>query len=121
MGAIFEAELEKRGRPRCRSYWLCGFGGLVLGLVTGLFGARAIAATTVAVERVVLRHLEHQLRALGDTDPEAVVAISSIIAEEQEHHDASALHARQGQFWSRILMPVVSVSTEAVIWLGMRL
>jgi Ubiquinone biosynthesis protein COQ7 len=30
--AIFASELTRRGRPRCRSYWLCGVGGFVLGL-----------------------------------------------------------------------------------------
>jgi ubiquinone biosynthesis monooxygenase Coq7 len=118
---IFRLELMRRGRPRCRSYWLCGVGGLVLGLVTGLFGASAIAATTVAVERVVLRHLEHQLALLASTDPGAVAAISAIVADEREHHDRSAEHAAAaGRLWSRVLMPVVSASTEAVIWLGMR-
>src|SRR5687767_7795089 len=43
--AIFGAELQRRGRPRCRSYWLCGIGGFVLGAVTGLLGSSAIAAT----------------------------------------------------------------------------
>ncbi|MBE1161505.1 demethoxyubiquinone hydroxylase family protein [Dyella acidiphila] len=52
--AIFLAELRRRGRPRCRSYWLCGAGGYLLGLITGLLGRNAIAATTVAVESVVL-------------------------------------------------------------------
>lgn len=47
--AIFWAELQRRNRPRCCSYWLCGLGGFTLGLITGLFGRRAIAATTVAV------------------------------------------------------------------------
>lgn len=28
--AIFESELKRRGQRRCRSYWLCGIGGLVL-------------------------------------------------------------------------------------------
>src|SRR5262245_42406063 len=83
---IFRLELQRRGRRRCRSYLLCGFGGLVLGLVTGLLGASAIAATTVAVERVVLRHLEEQVARLRATDPQAVAAISAIIADEREHH-----------------------------------
>lgn len=26
--AIFGAELVRRGRPRCRSYWFCGLGGV---------------------------------------------------------------------------------------------
>jgi ubiquinone biosynthesis monooxygenase Coq7 len=119
--AIFGAELSRRGQPRCRSYWLCGVGGLGLGVITGLLGANAIAATTVAVESVVLRHLEHQVATLRDTDPAAVSAISSIIAEERQHHDHSADHLQARSFWPKVLTPIVSASTEAVIWLGMRL
>jgi 3-demethoxyubiquinol 3-hydroxylase len=117
---IFRLELHRRGRRRCRSYWLCGVGGLTLGLVTGLLGPSAIAATTVAVERVVLRHLEEQVDLLRTTDPSAVTAIAAIVAEEREHHDRSVVHARAGKFWPRVLMPLVSISTEAVIWVGMR-
>jgi ubiquinone biosynthesis monooxygenase Coq7 len=118
--AIFWVELQRRNRPRCRSYWLCGIGGFVLGLITGLFGRGAIAATTVAVERVVLLHLERQLEQLQGKDEAAVKAIQSIVAEERQHHDQSASHITVGQFWPRILSPVVSASTEAVIWVGMR-
>ncbi|HET7842967.1 MAG TPA: demethoxyubiquinone hydroxylase family protein [Xanthomonadales bacterium] len=117
--AIFAAELERRGVRRCQSYWLCALGGFVLGLLTGLFGRSAIAATTVAVERVVLRHLDEQLSMLRAEDPEAVAAISAIVREEREHHDRSALHVGAGTFWPRVLTPVVSGSTEAVIRLGM--
>jgi ubiquinone biosynthesis monooxygenase Coq7 len=118
---IFGSELRRRGRPRCRSCWLCGLAGFVLGLLTGLFGRNAIAATTVAVEDVVLRHLEKQLTALQGNDPAASAAIAAIIAEEQQHHDQSAERAMPGLIWSKILTPIVAVSTEAVIWLGMRL
>lgn len=62
--ATFWAELVRRNQPRCRSYHLCGLGGFVLGLVTGVLGRNAIAATTVAIERVVLRHLADQLSVL---------------------------------------------------------
>jgi len=119
--ATFWAELVRRGQPRCRSYLLCGLGGFVLGLVTGAFGRRAIAATTVAVERVVLRHLAHQLQVLGSRDAAATAAIASIVDEEQQHYDRSAFHSRAGGFWPAILTPIVSVSTELVIWAGMRL
>jgi ubiquinone biosynthesis monooxygenase Coq7 len=117
---VFWAELQRRNRPRCRSYWLCGAGGFTLGLITGLFGRRAIAATTVAVERVVLRHLEHQVKQLHGKDEAAVKAIESIVEEERHHHDQSASHIAVGQFWPRVLSPIVSASTEAVIWVGMR-
>jgi 3-demethoxyubiquinol 3-hydroxylase len=118
--AIFWAELQRRVRPRCRSYWLCGIGGFLLGLVTGLFGRKAIAATTVAVERVVLHHLEQQLDLLRGKDEAAVLAIESIVAEERQHHDQSASHIAVGTFWPKVLSPIVSASTEAVIWVGMR-
>lgn len=119
--AIFQEELARRGKPRCRSYWLCAAGGYVLGVVTGLFGRSAIAATTVAVEQVVLGHLKHQLAVLADRDESAVHAISRIVADEQQHHDRSASHLVESRFWSKLLTPVVAASTESVIWLGMRL
>lgn len=116
---VFAEELRRRGVRRCRSYHLCGAGGYILGLVTGLCGRPSIAATTVAVERVVLRHLEAQLRELRESDPEAYRAIQSIVRDEQDHHDRAALEKRRGIFWPRVLGPIVSASTEAVIWLGM--
>lgn len=119
--ALFAAELERRGVRRCRSYHLCGAGGFVLGLVTGLLGASAIAATTAAVEATVLKHLHAQLAELRDTDPAAVAVISAIVDEEQAHHDLSAAQVEAGAFWPRLLTPVVSASTEVVIRLGMRL
>lgn len=118
--AIFGAELQRRGWRRCPMYLLCGFGGLLLGLVSGLLGAGAVAATTVAVERVVLRHLQQQLLELRDVDTAAVAAISAIVAEEQQHHDQSARHLKPGGFWMRVLGPIVSGVTEAVIRVGMR-
>lgn len=118
---IFGAELVRRSRPRCRSYWLCGVGGFVLGAATGLLGRGAISATTTAVESVVLRHLGHQLEVLHGHDPAAVAAISSIVAEEQQHHDQALAHAEADAFWPRLLSPIVSSATEVVIWLGMRL
>jgi ubiquinone biosynthesis monooxygenase Coq7 len=119
--ALFAAELERRGVRRCRSYWLCGLGGLVLGLATGICGRASIAAVTVAVERVVLRHQEIQLRELEGVDPEAHAAVAAILEDERSHHDRAAQEPRQGIFWPRILEPTVSAATEFVIWTGMKL
>lgn len=118
--AIFQAELTRRGVRRCRSYVLCGVGGFALGVFTGLCGRHAIAATTVAVEGVVLRHLAEQLRTLDGVDDAAVAAIAAIHDEEQAHHDRSAAQVKSDGFWSRLFSPVVAASTEAVIWIGMR-
>lgn len=119
--SVFEAELRRRGVRRCRSYWLCGIGGYALGAITGLFGRSAIAATTVAVESVVLRHLEEQLGRLDSLDPTAAAAIHSIVEEERQHRDHAASDLDAKGFWPKLLTPVVSASTEAVIWLGMKM
>lgn len=119
--AIFETELSRRARPRCKSYWLCGAGGWLLGFITGMCGAKMIAATTVAVERVVLGHLEHQLVTLKGKDEAAVAAISSIVRDEREHHDHSVAALGVPDWGARMLDSVVAGSTETVIWLGMRM
>lgn len=118
---IFTRELAARGIRRCHSYVLCGVGGYVLGVITALFGRSAVAATTCAVEQVVLRHLSQQLAYLESTDHGAFAAIRSIVDDEQSHHDRAALAVRQGAFWPRLIGPIVRISTETVIWLGMRL
>lgn len=117
----FGAELSRRGVSRCRSYAWCGLGGFVLGAATGLAGRQAIAATTVAIERVVLRHMREQVAALADVDGEAVAALADVIGDEQAHHDLSAARVDPRGWWPKLINPLVAVSTEAVIWLGMRL
>lgn len=118
---IFFDELQRRGIRRCRSYLLCGLGGFLLGAITGLFGRGAIAATTVAVERVVLGHLRQQLQVLEGVDPAAAQAVGAIVQEEQEHHDRAEVHSRASRIWLSVLAPIVAASTELVIWSGMRL
>lgn len=119
--SIFWDELQRRGTSRCRSYWLCGLGGFALGSITALFGLQAIAATTAAVERVVLGHLKHLIHLLEGQDDAAVAAIAKIVADEEQHLEQSVMHLAPGQFWPKVLTPVVAASTQTVIWLGMRL
>jgi ubiquinone biosynthesis monooxygenase Coq7 len=117
--SLFEAELERRGVRRCRSFHLCGFGGFVLGFVTGLIGPRAIALTTEAVESVVLKHLEHQLASLSSADPAAAAVVRQIVSDEQEHHDRSAARLSRPHRLDPLLAPAVRAATETIIWLGM--
>lgn len=119
--STFAEALLARGVRRCRSYHLCGLGGFGLGIVTGFLGPSAVAATTVAVEDVVLRHLRAQLSELEDTDKSACATVMSILHDEQSHHDRAASQLHAGQFWPRILKPIVAASTELVIWMGMNL
>jgi ubiquinone biosynthesis monooxygenase Coq7 len=119
--ALFLGRLQARGVRRCRSYLFCGLGGYALGFITALMGRHAIAATTFAVESVVLRHLQEQLLQLESDDPDAHSAIRDIVQEEREHHDQGQRLMQAGRFWPMVVTPVVRLSTEAVIWLGMKL
>jgi ubiquinone biosynthesis monooxygenase Coq7 len=119
--ALFWQCIQARRGHRCRSYLLCGLGGFALGLLTAALGGSAIAATTHAVESVVLGHLEKQMVQLQDQDPMAYAAIADIVADEREHHDHGMRLIRTGDFWPTVISPVVRASTETVIWLGMRL
>lgn len=117
----FGQYLARHGIARCRSYWLCGIGGYVLGLTTALFGKAGIMSCTAAVETVVTDHLIHQvaqLREAGET--EALNAVESIVAEELEHQEAGLAQARNSVLY-RPLGMVVSAATSCVIWLGLRL
>jgi 3-demethoxyubiquinol 3-hydroxylase len=117
----FGEQLARRGQRRCRSYFWCGLGGFALGALTGIAGRNAIAATTVAIERVVLRHMHAQVEELTGVDEEAAQTLRVIIVEEQEHHDTSAAHLTPLGFWPTLMNPIVGASTHVVIWLGMRL
>lgn len=119
--AIFASELSARGRGRCRSFHLCGIGCLILGIFTGLAGRHAIAATTVAIERVVLQHMHEQLAALRHDDRQAANAIAAVIDDEQAHHDGAARRIPSQSRWPQVIDPVVGQSTALVIWLGMHL
>ncbi len=117
---IFYDYLVNNGGRRCVSYHLCGIGGYVLGFITGLLGQNAIAATTFAVEKVVLSHLEKQLTYLKNTHTEAYGCVSSIVADEKAHHDAAEQQLRKEGFLEQTIIQIVSLSTRAVIRFGMR-
>ena len=119
--ALFGAEIDSRAQKRCKSFRLCAVGGFALGLVSGLLGRVAIAATTIAVESVVLRHLRQQIAVLGTSDARAARVIADIVAEETAHHDRFEAMLGSGSVLASIVTAVVSASTELVIWLGMRL
>jgi 3-demethoxyubiquinol 3-hydroxylase len=117
--ALFAAELKKRGIHRCRSYWLGALSGSILGFATGLVGRDAIAATTVAIESVVLSHLEEQIIVLENDDPDVVRILRDIIEDERAHREDSANRLGPNGVWQRFLNRVVSRATELVIWVGM--
>ena len=103
-----------------KSYWLCGVGGYVMGLVSAVFGKRGIMACTWAVESVVAEHLRSQIEYLRrKDDTEALATVESILQDEENHRD---IGQREGGT-SMLFIPmrfVISLFTESVIRFGMR-
>jgi len=118
---IFSAHLSDNGIRRCVSYHLNGIGGYMLGFVTAIIGPSAIAATTYAVESVVLEHLDQQMNYLQGTDTTAYKAVSAIYLDEKEHHEEAKQRLQDGNpTLTRIMILIVKACTEAVIRFGMR-
>ncbi|MBO0334932.1 demethoxyubiquinone hydroxylase family protein [Sneathiella sp. CAU 1612] len=117
---IFANYLVENGIRRCKSYFACGAGGYVLGFVTGIIGPGAVAATTYAVENVVLEHLEEQRAYLCNNDLAAHACVAQIIEDEKAHHDAAKDQLEENQLMTNILIQVVKFCTECVIRFGMR-
>tara|TARA_R110000868_G_scaffold6363_14_gene36188 strand:- start:759 stop:1250 length:492 start_codon:yes stop_codon:yes gene_type:complete len=117
---IFAAYLADRCIRPCASFHVCGIGGFTLGLVTGLMGPNAIAATTYAVEHVVLRHLEKQICQLQGVDSDALSCVIRIVEDEQSHHDAAVSKLQKENILVSLLIHIVGFSTEQVIRFGMR-
>lgn len=117
----FGAVLGRRGARPCRSYAWCGLGGFLLGGSDGPSRPPGDRGD----------HRRHRAsgapphartgRGAPGQDAEAVAALADVIADEQSHHDLSAARLDPRGLWPKLINPVVESSTEAVIWLGMRL
>ena len=118
--AIFWEEIQRRDGVKCKSYWLCGLGGYVMGFVSAMFGKPGVMACTWAVESVVVDHLHNQLEYLEQkNDLEATRVVRSILEDEENHRD---IGMQQGGT-NVLLGPfrfLISAFTEGVVRIGMR-
>ena len=119
--SMFGAALMQRDLKRAGSYAICSAGGYALGAVTALLGRGSIAATTIALESVVVRHLKQQRIDLATEDPAVAELIASIVEDEALQHDRSLDAIDIDSAWLRAVALVVRKATSAAIWLGMRL
>jgi ubiquinone biosynthesis monooxygenase Coq7 len=118
---IFWNEIQRRNGIKCKSFWLCGLGGYVMGFISSLLGRRGIMACTWAVESVVINHLKEQLVYLKYAgDKEALDTVQSIIDDEINHRDEGLLQGGAANIWYQPLRCVISLFTEGVIRFGMR-
>jgi ubiquinone biosynthesis monooxygenase Coq7 len=108
---------ERLARP-CRIMALWGNGGLILGLLTALFGRQGIWICTAAVEAAVHRHLEDQLLFLRNRDPDLYALIKTIQGEELMHLSHAEERVVAKALWARLLSAFISMSTDVAIWLS---
>jgi len=68
--------------------------GYLLGLGTALLGEKAAMACTVAVEEVIGRHYEEQIKILSEKkiDPKLLKIVKKFREDELEHHDTGVNH-----------------------------
>ncbi|WP_193164423.1 demethoxyubiquinone hydroxylase family protein [Microbulbifer hainanensis] len=118
---IFWTEIRARNGIRCKSYWLCGIGGYVMGFVSSMLGRKGIMACTWAVESVVVDHLQTQLRYLErKSDQRAYDTVISILEDEKNHRDIGIEHGGRNNIWYAPLRFSIKMFTEGVIRFGMR-
>jgi 3-demethoxyubiquinol 3-hydroxylase len=116
----FWAEIQRRDGVKCKSYWLCGFGGWCMGFISALFGKAGVMACTWAVESVVVNHLHEQLTYLASkNDGEALAAVRSILEDEKNHRDIGMNEGGTGFLYAPFRL-AISAFTEGVIRFGMR-
>lgn len=118
---IFWTEIKSRNGIKCKSYWLCGLGGFVLGFVSTLLGRRGVMACTWAVESVVINHLKEQLAYLeNNNDQPAYDAVKAILEDEENHRDTGFNQGGTKNIWYQPFRWAVKAFTESVIRFGMR-
>lgn len=114
----FRDAMPQRSARPCRIMSLWGRGGWVLGLMTALLGRQGIWICTAAVESAVHRHLDDQLHFLRERDGELHALILDIQKEELAHLDHAQNRITTTGGWSKALGVLISISTDAVIWLS---
>lgn len=117
----FDTLLRSRGIRHCYALPMWTVGGLMLGLITGLLGERAIWVCTSAIENTVNGHLEHQVSILSSEDPEALAAVQSIRRDEQAHEDHADEHGGRSGGLYKVLHSLVQGATSMAIWLSTKL
>ena len=106
--------LKHRVRPTVLlPLWNCaGFG---LGVATALLGEKAAMACTVAVERVIGMHYQHQQKLLENDHKELKKTISKFEKDELEHHDIGIAHDAEKTPGYKILSKIIETGCKVAI------
>ncbi|WP_082108907.1 demethoxyubiquinone hydroxylase family protein [Azospirillum thiophilum] len=116
----FERQLTRRRVRPTLLQPLWHVTGFLLGAGTALLGERAAMACTVAVEEVIERHYEAQLKELGPDEQELADSIRKFQAEEVEHRDIGLVNEAELAAGYPVLTAAIKAGTRAVIWVAER-
>lgn len=94
--------------------------GFALGAATAMLGEKTAMACTVAVETVIAKHYENQLRTLPEEETDLRKTISQFRAEEMEHHDTALSHQAEEAPLYPVMSQAIKTACKAAIWLSER-
>jgi len=116
----FETQLSRRRVRPTLLQPLWRVTGFLLGAGTALLGERAAMACTVAVEEVIERHYEEQLKQLGPDEADLKDSILRFQAEEVQHRDIGIANEAEQAPAYPVLTAAIKAGTRAVIWVAER-
>jgi len=106
--------IKKRVRPTIlMPVW--NVAGFMLGVTTALMGKKAAMACTVAVEDVIGKHYEEQVKQLGKKEPDLKKIIIKFRNDELEHHDIGIEHDAEQTTGYNILSKFIKTGCRAAI------
>lgn len=119
----FENQLNKRNiRPSAlHPFW--DVAGFALGAGTALLGEKAAMACTVAVEEVIDKHYEEQIKELSKDKDEKEMRekILKFQADELEHRQTGIDHDAEQTPAYPVLTGAIKLGSKAAIWLAKRI
>ena len=117
---IFGLWLQQHTIRHCDGIFIWAWGGFLLGVITALFGQKAMWTSTNAIESTVLNHFEQQLNYLQQHDTATFKMVQRIKDDEQQHQQCGAIHG-SGSMRYIPLSNLAKGATKFAIWLSIKL
>jgi ubiquinone biosynthesis monooxygenase Coq7 len=94
---------------------LWNIAGYALGAGTALMGEKAAMACTVAVEKVIGDHYQHQTELLQEDQKKLKTTIKKFAADELKHHDIGISHDAEKTPGYNILTKIIELGCKTAI------
>lgn len=115
---IFEKLLSERNSRTCYFSNMFFWGGLLYGVFIGLFGLKAIGASTSEIENIVNAEFDLSITKLKN-EKKICSIIKEIQLDELQHRDYGQNLAKQSE--SKFIRRIASISSYAAKYLAQRL